>query len=442
MVDLLSGNESDDEENETVAEPGDNVYEQERHVIVTEVLDKSRAFDSDEEKQQYVIEALREWALRGVSKKKVDELLALLKPVFTFLPVSYKTLLKTPRKHSNLEKDEQGLSSFWYYGILPNILARLTPEYFDCHNEIVIDINIDGLTLYHSAATDFWTILGNFKDTSQPFIIAVYCGEGKPSDVEKFLDLFVKEVDDLQQNGVHLKGSGSYPFRVGDYILDAPARAFVKCIVGHNGTCGCEKCTATASKYKCRMTYDVEDNSELRSDESFKSRMQRQHHNANYLNQLSPLERINTGMVSQFRLDSMHLVYQGVFKRFIDFLFDGQMRYKLSLDEIHSINQYLKGLTHHFPSEFNRPPKPITKKQSRKPRYKATEYRRLMFYDGLFIFKKVFRQQIYRLYLLLHCGLYILASPSLYLQFNEVADFILRTFVKQSKSLFGQEFIT
>jgi len=65
-----------------------------------------------------------------------------------------------------------------------------------------------------------------------------------------------------------------------------------------------------------------------------------------------------------------------------------------------------------------------------------------MFYDGLFIFSKVFRQQIYRLCLLLHCGLYILASPSVYLQFNEIADFILRTFVKQSKSLFGQELLT
>ncbi|KMQ84294.1 hypothetical protein RF55_18030 [Lasius niger] len=54
-------------------------------------------FENDQQKENYVILALRQWALAGgiISMSKIDELLAKLQPVFNNLPKSYKTLLKT-----------------------------------------------------------------------------------------------------------------------------------------------------------------------------------------------------------------------------------------------------------------------------------------------------------------------------------------------------------
>lgn len=55
----------------------------------------------------------------------------------------------------------------------------------------------------------------------------------------------------------------------------------------------------------------LHDNASLRTDESFQNRDQPEHHKYN-----SPLERdLQCGMVSAFRLDPMHLIYAGVFKR-------------------------------------------------------------------------------------------------------------------------------
>lgn len=43
--------------------------------------------------------SLKQWALRGVSFVKFDALLGVLRPLFNFLPRSYKTLLHTLRRN-------------------------------------------------------------------------------------------------------------------------------------------------------------------------------------------------------------------------------------------------------------------------------------------------------------------------------------------------------
>lgn len=94
-------------------------------------------------------------------------------------------------------------------------------------------------------------------------------------------------------------------FGIGNYILDAPARQFVKGIHNHNSTFCCEKCTVKSVRYKNRQVF-LHDNAPLCTDESFKYRDQSEHHKYNSL-----LERdLQCGTVS-FRLDLMHLVCKG-----------------------------------------------------------------------------------------------------------------------------------
>lgn len=161
-------------------------------------VDEILNFNNEEEKNNYLLNGLREWSLRGVPKKKVDELLALLIPIFPFLPKSYKTLLHTMRK---VTVSDYGDGQFWYKGIKLNIRQLLSDGYIHQYGEIVIDVNIDGIPLSKSSEMHFWPILGKFQDSEHPFLIAVYLGPGKPSDVNVFLEKFVAEVADLQESG-------------------------------------------------------------------------------------------------------------------------------------------------------------------------------------------------------------------------------------------------
>lgn len=168
----------------------------------------------------YILRTLKAWALRGVSRKKINELLSRLQPLFPILPKSYKTLLKTPRK---VPLKVIGTGKMWYKGIQANIRQKLSDAYIMDKGEIVMDVNIDGLNLYNSTDGEFWPILGSFSDEADPFIIGVYYGNKKPEDINMFLEDYVAEVEELNENGFELGGI-FYPFRIRNYILDAPAR--------------------------------------------------------------------------------------------------------------------------------------------------------------------------------------------------------------------------
>ncbi|TGZ51553.1 hypothetical protein DBV15_12259 [Temnothorax longispinosus] len=151
---------------------------------------------NDIEKEIYLLTNLREWAMKGVSFVKVDNLLKILRTLFPNLPKSCKSLLHTPRKTVTVAL---GNGQFFYKGIRKNIDERLLEQYFADHQEIIIDVNIDGLNPFESTNDCFWPIIGCFEDDPQPFIIAVYFGKGKPCDMETFLGQYVEEVKELQE---------------------------------------------------------------------------------------------------------------------------------------------------------------------------------------------------------------------------------------------------
>lgn len=91
------------------------------------------------------------------------------------------------------------------------------------------------------------------------------------------------------------------------------------------------------------------------------------------------------------------------------------------------------------PIEFNRRPRPLYEIS----KYKATELRRILLYDGVRIFKNILPPNTYKNYLLLHSGIYILSNPTLVqspIMLN-VAQEILKEFVMHSSKLFGKCFV-
>ncbi|XP_067211923.1 uncharacterized protein [Linepithema humile] len=361
-------------------------------------------FQNEEEIKTYILTGLKKWGLYNVSKRKVDEILKLFKPILHFLPKSYKTLLKTPRKVS---LQVVGTGQMWYKGIRHNIEQRINHQYLINNGQIIMDVNIDGIPLQ--------------KDSR------------KPNNLDLYLHNYIVEVAELTESGFECNGT-VFPFCIRNYILDAQARSFIKQCVPHNSPFACEKCTVEGEWFHNRIIFENV-NCELRTDDSFRRRENPGHHNGN-----SSLENINTGMVSQFRLDPMHLVYLGVFKRFLSYLIERRTHCRLPRDNVMRINNNLNEIAQYFPKEFNRKPRSLGNRDSR-TKWKGTEFRRCLLYDGIKVFKDQFPQNIYHIFLLLHSAIYILSSSIFNHNLNHVADYLLKEFISHAARTLGRDFL-
>jgi len=323
----------------------------------------------------YLVPKLQTWAVKGVSKSKVDELLKIISNVFDFLPLTSRGLLHTPR-HTETDIVEGG--EMWYKGISPNLEIRLSDSYLIKFGQVVIDIGIDGIPLTESGVNDFWPIMERLEgDLNDPFVIGVMCGPGKPKSLDDYLRKFCAEVLELTENGVEFNGN-TYPFKVRHYILDAVARSQFKCISGHSSEKTCEKCTVQGVYFMKRETFANLD-CPLRTDESFSAREDPAHHSGT-----SPLESIlHTKMVSQFRLDGMHLIHLGIMKRYLKQLLS-KGPWKLHWRNIRVLSDAILYVSNYLPREFARcnffDLKYFT-------RYKATEFRALLLYILLVVLK-------------------------------------------------------
>ena len=143
-------------------------------------------------------------------------------------------------------------------------------------------------------------------------------------------------------------------------------------------------------------------------------------------------------MVSQFRLDTMHLVDKGVFGRFLEVINTWERPWKLSAPVVQDISAVLLQLGTTRPTDFNRPQRSF----EHYPKYKCTELRRLLRYDGLVAFKGRLHPRIYQQYLLLQSSMYILSSLYLLPLYVDHAENFLSSFVEHCQQVYGEQFVT
>lgn len=160
----------------------------------------------------------------------------------------------------------------------------------------------------------------------QPIVIAIWCGETKPTVLNDFLRPFVIELNGLLQNGMNINGN-RLDISIRAFICDTPARAFLKGIVNFNHRHGCQKCTLQGTHLNSRMSFyrlpDDYSNREtyLRTDENFRNRLTPEHHR-----ELSILEELPIDMIIVFVIaDQLHLLHLGVMKRFGKHIFSSKI---------------------------------------------------------------------------------------------------------------------
>lgn len=183
---------------------------------------------------------------------------------------------------------------------------------------------------------------------------------------------------------------------------------------------------------KKKRFYPVNSKSQARLDEDFRSNTFGQHIKGH-----SPLLELNIGLVSNFVLDPMHLVYLGVMRRLINYWIEGKRQFKLSKTSISEINNRLASLKKHIPCEFGR--KIRTFKDIK--RWKAVEFRFFLLYCGILVLQNVLNSSMYKHFLLLHVSIFVLCSKTLTDKYFSVAKSCLRKFIKKCPGVYDKFFV-
>ena len=392
----------------------------------------SESDDSEETESEYRLPSrLAGWAVENqITHTALGKLLVVLRRFHPALPKDPRTLLSTT-KADGIRMVAGGL--YYHFGITENILAAFSsdPELQKC-DTIEIQVNVDGLPLFKSSNEQFWPILGRLtqSDKLKPFIIGLFSGKSKPSEVEEFLHDFVEEMLHLQASGLE-HSSHTYNISIANFVCDTPARAYVKSVKSHTGYSGCDKCTQAGEHRSGRMTFP-ETEAPLRTDVAFHEMADEDHHlKPCALRRLSP----QLGLVSQFPLDYMHLVCLGVMRRLLSLWLKGPLQCRIGGLMKTLISECLVAMRSHIPRDFARKPRPLTEID----RWKATEFRLFLLYTGPVALKDKIAKPLYDNFLLLSVAIHFLANPALYADFCDYAHSLLLLFVEHFSELYGAD---
>lgn len=138
----------------------------------------------------------------------------------------------------------------------------------------------------------------------------------------------------------------------------------------------------------------------VRTDEAFRRRIDVLHHNGVYRQEPTPLEKVFHAdgrpfidMVKDISTsDSLHLLDGGVMKRHVNIWMKGTSKYrqKWSSSEINDINQFIYHNNKDMPEDVNRQLRSLTYLKY----YKATEFRTILLYVGIVLFKDRIQKNI------------------------------------------------
>ena len=350
------------------------------------------------------------------------------------MPKDRRTLLRTKSSIPSLKKCG---GDYIYIGIEKGIRCKIAHGYSE--NVINLKFNIDGIPLFKSSSIQLWPILASFGEF-EPFLVCLFCGTSKPNCLEEFLHDFLEELIILQEDGVKVNDL-HYNVNIISFVCDAPARAWLKCIVGHTGYYSCERCTVMGIRDTGRVVFPgAEAGVVPRTFEDFRNNkyfgVDRSHQRG-----VTPLLQLNFDLISGFSLDYMHSVCLGVVRRLLYFLkgsIKGTIHGKLSSGLLAVISARLLEYNGRLPSEFVRQPRSLVELD----RWKATELRSFLLYTGVVALKGVLDTKSYKHFLSLSIAIRFLCESdnTKRIEYLEDAQNLLHYFVYNAKFHYGSLF--
>ena len=266
---------------------------------------------------------------------------------------------------------------------------------------------------------------------SKPFIIGLFLGAFKPSSANEYLEDFINEMKEILRDGVSFSLDRTLTVSIINFVCDTPARSFVKCVKGHSGYSGCDKCTEPGLYTERRMTFPSLD-ANTRTDQSFEAQVDEEHHR-----ETSCLQQLGVGMVSQFPLDYMHLICLGVTRKLLSTWMHGPLAVRLGPRVVLAISDLIVLCKAFVPREFARKGRALAEVD----RWKATEFRTFLLYTGAVTLKGNLPEPYYSHFIVLVVAMTLLISPSRCSDYNDYAKRLLAIFVAQCGELHGEQFL-
>lgn len=400
-------------------------------IIVESDSDSDTSF-IEEDDNEILRKKLAVWAKEeNMTLSAITSLLTILRcHGHPTLPKVGQTLLHTPTtKHAIVQVDP---GYYAHIGLEKNLLRLLANNKNKIKNSVLsIDINIDGVPITKSTKKSFWPILGRCSELSkEPFPIGIYYGLQKPKSCNTYLTPFAEEIKKINLEGIRYSEK-IYFVTINCFICDAPAQAFVKGIIGHNGYSGCGKCTQEG-EFDDRL-YFPETEFVKRTDQSFKDRVDESHHK----NSCTVLEDLGIGMVTQFPGDYLHLICLGVTKKLLLIWTKGPLNNRLPAFKQQQISERLINARLTQPNEFQRRIRGLDELAF----WKGTELRTFLSYAGPVVLKGVLNMSEYKNFLALHTAMRICNNKKLHYKL-EIARELFIYFVKSFRELYGEKYMS
>ncbi len=279
------------------------------------------------------------------------------------------------------------------------------------------------------------------------YVAGIYHGVKKPSNINDFLSAFRDDVVRLRDVGFEFRGK-MIKVVVSCICCDAPATTFMLNITTHNAYYGCRKCTTrglwvtnvithhTQAKTAGRVTFPEID-APLRTDESFRNRLQAKHHNKD--GRKSIVEEMIADIIADIALDYMHLVCIGVRKKDLKEWVWGKFdKLRFSKETISKISSYLLGIGEFITKLFARKPRPLPEL----PRWKATELRLDLLYICPVAYKPYLNTERYNHIMLLHVAIKLLVNRDTCQTYADYAESLLKLYVTTGAQLYGAKYVT
>lgn len=171
---------------------------------------------------------------------------------------------------------------------------------------------------------------------------------------------------------------------------------------------------------------------ERRTDESFRERKQKEHHKE----RPSPLEKLKIDMIFAFPTsDSLHLLDLGVMKRCMIRWIYGEKGYarKWSKNTISNVSKLLETCQQHMPVDIHR----AVRNLSCVKKWKGLEYRTILIYVGMVIFKDILNDDEYNHFLILSCAVRICMNGGLK-DYWLIAEQMFKIYVQKYSLLYGE----
>lgn len=391
---------------------------------------------------------LRNWALDcKINHLQLTSLLKGLNNIFpdVNLPNDSRSLLKTSRSHNIRTLNENNVyGKFVYFGIKSTLQRYLTDK--DIKAEVLkrptlkLIINVDGIPISKSSNKQFWPILCkvHFENLIlSPFPIAIYYGSSKPPSLNYYLEELIIELNELITNGFKYENI-VIAMHVICFTCDAPARAFLKNIKGHNCRSGCERCIEEGVYFNRRIIYK-DHNCQARTHTNFKNFDDVGHHRSNLPTPLLDIKGFN--IINNFPLDYLHLCCLGITRKLMFYWCKkdclGARRVLLSFCLRKRLSDRMIYYSKFIPSDFARKSRSINELD----RFKATEFRLFLLYLGPIVLKDVLSQDLYDHFLLFHSAMRILLDRALFHQtkYMDLAKKMLNKFVTKFSTFYGKE---